>query len=152
MNEYLLKMMRYCAYRERSLSEVEQKLWDIECPFDWREKIVVELLDQDFLNEERYARSFVRGKFRIKNWGKVKIRAGLRKKKVAENLIDFAMEKELDQEEYVQKIEYLAEKKAALLHSENGNSPREKVRRYLVSKGYEWESIDKVLSEKAFKY
>ncbi|MCB9231492.1 MAG: RecX family transcriptional regulator [Bacteroidia bacterium] len=142
--------MRFCAYRERCVQEVSQKLYELGCPEELREEVIVELLDQDFLNEERYARSYVGGKFRMKDWGRIKIRQGLRAKQIDEKLIEFALQEELEEEDYQKTLRELAKKKGALLGLSDPHETREKVRNYLISKGFEYDETDRVLGEIRF--
>ena len=90
--EALAKMQRYCAYQERCHEEVRSKLLNMGVYSDWREEIIVQLIEENFLNEERFARSFARGKFRIKQWGRNRIRQELKKRKISDYCVRKAME------------------------------------------------------------
>ncbi len=94
------KMARYAAYQDRSRFELVTKLKQIGCPEDKREEILEELKSQGFWDEERFARSFTRGKFRQKGWGKIKIRQGLWRKGVVNEMVDLVLEEEIDADEY----------------------------------------------------
>ncbi|MDE5544376.1 MAG: RecX family transcriptional regulator [Bacteroidales bacterium] len=94
------KLMRYCAYQERSESEVRLKLRTLGAPAALGESVLKKLREENFVNEERFARAYVRGKFRINAWGRLKIRNGLRAKGVDEKLISRALSEEIDEKQY----------------------------------------------------
>ena len=90
--EALAKIQRYCAYQVRCHQEVRTRLLDMGVYADWLEEIIVQLIEENFLNEERFARSFARGKFRIKQWGRNRIRQELKKRNISAYCIRMAME------------------------------------------------------------
>lgn len=94
------KISRYCAYQERSSGEVRQKLRLLGADSQTSQKLLKRLADDNFINEERFARAYVRGKFRINGWGRLKIKNGLRAKGVDENLIRTALSEEINPNEY----------------------------------------------------
>ena len=94
------KISRYCAYQERSSGEVRQKLRLLGADSQTAQKLLERLADDNFINEERFARAYVRGKFRINGWGRLKIKNGLRAKGVDENLIRTALAEEINPNEY----------------------------------------------------
>lgn len=94
------KISRYCAYQERSSGEVRQKLRLLGADSQTSQKLLQRLADDNFINEERFARAYVRGKFRINGWGRLKIKNGLRAKGVDENLIRTALSEEINPNEY----------------------------------------------------
>ena len=94
------KISRYCAYQERSSGEVRQKLRLLGADSETSQKLLERLADDNFINEERFARAYVRGKFRINGWGRLKIKNGLRAKGVDENLIRTALTEEINEKEY----------------------------------------------------
>ena len=108
--------------------------------------IILELIQFNFLNEERYARSFARGKFRIKKWGKLKIRLALKKRNVYFKFIDLAM-LEVDDKTYSITLKELLLKKNDVLKETSLNKRKMKLIRYLVSKGYEYDLIHDALVE-----
>lgn len=136
VKEATLKLMQYCAYRDRSQKEVEEKLLEMRMIPQAREEIIIKLMQEDFLNEERFARSFVRGKFRIKKWGKKKIKQELKFREISTPIINLAMT-EIDEKEYVKTVYQLAEKKLNLLKEPNNFKRRKKLADYLLQKGYE---------------
>ena len=96
--EALSKLMKYCAYQDRCHQEVRTKLIQLEVYGDKLEQVMSRLIEEDFLNEERFARSFARGKFRIKKWGKNKITQALKRKNISPYCIRKAMTEIGDQE------------------------------------------------------
>ena len=108
--------------------------------------LIIELVQFNFLNEERYARSFARGKFRIKKWGKLKIRMALKKREVNFKCIDFAM-LEIDDKTYLTTIKELLQKKNDILKETNLYKRKMKLINYLVNRGYEYDLISDSLVE-----
>src|SRR5215217_3350079 len=115
--EALQKLRQYCAYQERSHYEVQQKLYDLGIRKTEHDEIIATLIEEDYLNEERFAIQFVGGKFRMKDWGRKKIYYALKEKKVSEYSIKKAM-KEIDEEAYQKTLATLTEKKYASLKGE----------------------------------
>jgi len=110
------------------------------------DQLIIELIEFNFLNEERYARSFARGKFRIKKWGKLKIRVALKKREVYFKCIDFAM-LEIDDKTYLTTIKELLQKKNDILKETNLYKRKMKLINYLVNRGYEYDLIHDALVE-----
>ena len=108
--------------------------------------LIIELIQFNFLNEERYARSFARGKFRIKKWGKIKIRTALKKREVYFKCIDLAM-LEIDDKTYLNTLKELLQKKNDVLKETNSYKRKMKLIRYLVTRGYEYDLIHDALVE-----
>tara|TARA_B100000214_G_C23873078_1_gene583607 strand:+ start:479 stop:874 length:396 start_codon:yes stop_codon:yes gene_type:complete len=108
--------------------------------------LIIELIQFNFLNEERYARSFARGKFRIKKWGKLKIRMALKKREVYFKCIDLAM-LEIDDKTYLNTLKELLQKKNDVLKETNSYKRKMKLIRYLVTRGYEYDLIHDALVE-----
>ena len=108
--------------------------------------IIIELIQFNFLNEERYARSFARGKLRIKKWGKLKIRMALKKRDVYFKCIDLAM-LEIDDKTYLITLKELLQKKNDILKETNSYKRKMKLIRYLVNRGYEYDLIHDALVE-----
>ena len=130
------KLRQYCAYQERSHSEVKQKLWDLGVWRSEHDEIISSLIEDDYLNEERFAKAFAGGKFRMKDWGRKKIYYGLKEKGVGEYIISLAM-KEIDEEAYQKTLQQLAEKKYNSLKGEQYLVRKKKTADYLLQKGYE---------------
>ncbi len=131
------KAKHYCAYQERCHSEVKEKLYFFGLRKTEVEELLSKLIDEDYLNEERFAIQFAGGKFRMKQWGRVKIKYELKQKQVSEYCIKKAM-KEIDETEYIKTLEKLLVTKQARLQSEINHFIRKrKLQDYLLQKGYE---------------
>jgi regulatory protein len=141
----LQKLRQYCAYQERSHLEVQQKLRELGVYRQEHDDIIASLIEDNYLNEERFALQFAGGKFRMKEWGRKKIYYGLREKGVSDYLINKAL-KSLDEDEYEQTLARLAEKKYELLKGEQYLVRKKKTLDFLMQKGFEPDLINKVLS------
>ncbi len=135
---------RYCNYQERCHQEVKNKLYELGANTTEVNELMAELIESGLLNEERFALSFVRGKFRSKYWGKIRITHELRQRRISDYLIRKAL-KELDLSEYFARAVWLAERKMESLKGANSFEMRAKVFKYLLSKGYESSLIQEVL-------
>lgn len=142
----LKKAESYCAYQERSQHEVRTKLYDWGLHERDVEEIISELIQQNFLNEERFALAYTLGKFRIKGWGKNKIRQGLKLKRVPDKMIIKVL-KAIDPNDYLTKLKSLIEKKNATIRESDPYKLRFLLTRYAASKGYEQDLIADVLKE-----
>lgn len=146
----LAKMQRYCAYQDRCHQEVRSKLLDMGVYGDWLEEIIVELIEENFLNEERFARSFARGKFRIKAWGRNRIRQELKRRNISSYCIRKAME-EIEEEDYQETLQAILTKKEASLNEPDFYKRNHKLARYAQSRGFEpelaWQIIGKLFSQ-----
>jgi regulatory protein len=145
-DDALAKLQKYCTYQDRCHSEVEQKLWDLGI-YDEEDRgnIIVELIQEDFLNELRYAESFTRGKFRIKKWGKTKIINELKAKKVSQHCIKKAIASEIPYEEYQNTLEFLLEKKNNTIRDDDNYKRKQKLLRHGIGKGFETEMVKKTI-------
>ena len=106
----LQKMQRYCAFQERCHSEVRQKLLELSVYGDTLEEIIAELIADNYLNEERFARSYARGKFRTKAWGRNRIKQELKMRRVSEYCIRKGLE-EIEEDDYLATLEKVIHKK-----------------------------------------
>lgn len=141
----LKAIQHYCAYQERCHSEVRYKLIELGFRGSELEEAMASLIADDFLNEERFARSYSSGKFRIKQWGKRKIVQALKQKRVSDYCIRKGLQA-IDEEEYYHILSLLADKKWEELRGEKMIWIRkQKVQRYLLQKGYEPELISEIL-------
>jgi len=140
------KIQAYCAYQERCHMEVTKKLKSWGLIPDAIDLLIGELIQFNFLNEERYARSFARGKFRIKKWGRMKIRMELKKRDIYFKCIDFAME-EIDDKAYFETLKKVLQKKNELEKEKDSYKRKAKLTRYLVSRGFEYDLIRDALEE-----
>lgn len=140
----LAKLKKFCAYRDRCHAEVREKLIKLEIYGDDLEEVIADLILEGFLNEERYARSFARGKFRMNHWGRNKIKQGLKAKQIPANLIKLALE-EIEEEEYVKVLQNLLNKKTDLLKESNKAILRKKLITYAMGKGFEYGLISELV-------
>jgi regulatory protein len=143
--EALQKLKQYCAYQERSHYEAVQKLWDLGVRKAEHDAIIAALIEEDYLNEERFAKAFAGGKFRMKDWGRKKIYYALKEKKVSEYSIKKAM-KEIDEVEYEKNLNELVAEKYESLKDEQYLVRKKKTIDYLVQKGYEYELTSKAIN------
>jgi regulatory protein len=133
----LQKIKHYCGYQERSHAETRQKLYSMGLCKKEVEELIARMIEEEYLNEERFACGFASGKSRIKGWGKQKIRYGLRQKGISEFCISKALEA-LDDQEYAAGFQRLAEKKWLSLQSEkNIFVKKNKWQQFLLQKGFE---------------
>ncbi|MDQ3142636.1 MAG: RecX family transcriptional regulator [Bacteroidota bacterium] len=143
------RLQKYCSYQERCQQDVEKKLRDLKASSSDANQIIIDLIQENFLKEERYARSFVRGKFKMNHWGKNKIIQNLRRKNISENLIDLAL-KEIDPDEYRSMIKILLQKKWDSLQMEDLSLQLHKVIQHVIQKGFE-PSFALEISKQLFK-
>jgi len=141
-----LKIESYCAYQERAQQEVRDKLYDMGLHEADVENIIADLISDNFLNEERFAKAYARGKFRIKHWGKVKIIQHLKAKRITAPLIKIAL-KEINYDEYLEKLDQLIEKKTGGNLNKLSYTDKAKLVRYIQSKGYESDIIFQRMKE-----
>ena len=134
------KITKYCAYQERAHAEVEQKLYSYGLFSDQVQEIMAWLITENYLNEERFASAFSGGKFRLKKWGKIKIKQHLQLKKVSEYSINKAI-LEIEEEDYVNTMHQLIRQKWRSVSADNIYELRNKVARYVIGKGYEPEKV-----------
>lgn len=141
VDEVREKLTRYCVYQDRCQWEVERKLNEFNLISEAKDQIIVYLIQNDFLNEERFTKSFVRGKFSQKKWGVNKISLELKKRNIPPNLIKIGLE-EIEYEDYLKVIKDLYNTKKNLLKSEkNSLKKKAKIRNFLLQKGFENELI-----------
>lgn len=146
VEEVKRKLERYCVYQDRCHKEVENKLREFNLIPEAREIILLHLMEHDFLNEERFSKSFARGKFRIKKWGKQRIVRELKLRNISSYNIKTAM-KEINEAEYLINLTDLIVKKNNLVKEESVFKRKKKIYDYLIYRGYESELILKSLSE-----
>lgn len=135
-----LKIEQYCAYQERSQQEVRDKLYDMGLHKEDVENLISELIDTNFLNEERFAITYARGKFRIKHWGKIKIKQHLKLKKVSDYCIKKALSL-IDANDYEKVILQLIEKKERESKEKDAYIKKQKIIRYIISRGFETDIV-----------
>ena len=136
LREAKKKIEAYCAYRERCQKEVLDKLNGWGLIPEVADNILIELIQENYVNEERFATSFARGKFRIKKWGRRKITAELKQRNISDYCIRKALQ-EIPEEEYKMTMLNLMQQKSNAIRSANPWARKQKVFQYLVNKGYE---------------
>src|SRR5258705_7330742 len=132
----LQKLKHYCGYQERSHREVKEKLYSLGVRRSDHDEVIATLIEEGYLNEERFAIAFAGGRFRMKQWGRVKIKYELKQKQVSDYSIKKAL-KQIDEEEYRVTLEKLATEKYATLKREQWLVRKKKTADYLQQKGYE---------------
>lgn len=139
-----IKAEGYCAYQERSQFEIRNKLYEWGLHQKDVEEIISELIEQNFLNEERFAMAYAMGKFRIKNWGKIKIRQGLKLKHIPDKLILKSL-KAIDEDDYLSMLKKILQKKSKTISEKDPFKLRYLLTRFAASKGYETDLIADLL-------
>lgn len=145
-DEALSKIQRYCAYQERSHNEVKQKLFQYGLTESEVDKLLSELIISGYLNEERYAKAFAGGKFRMKKWGRLKIVHSLEAQGLSKNCIKSGL-KEIDADDYEKSLRQILKKKNSESTEKTIYTRRDKVSKFAIQKGYEPELVWKVLKE-----
>ncbi|MEO6315120.1 MAG: regulatory protein RecX [Chitinophagaceae bacterium] len=141
----LQKAKHYCGYQERCHSEVKEKLYALGLYKQQAEECIAQLIEENYLNEERFAQQFAGGKFRMKHWGKVKIKYELKQKQVSEYCIKKGL-KEIDGDDYEKMLTKLAVDKWASVSNETNLFVKlRKTQDYLLQKGYEYDLIKQQL-------
>ena len=140
------RIAAYCAYQERCVSEVRNKLEEFGLNSSQMDPILNKLTEEGFINETRFAESFVRGRFTLKKWGRVRIRQELKMRDIPENIIVNALAK-IDGDEYWTSLQYLAERKWKLTQEPNELKKKAKVQRFLLFRGFENDLIRDVIGE-----
>ena len=134
------KLKHYCAYQERCHSEVKEKLYNLGIWKKEHDEIIATLIEENYLNEERFAIAFAGGRFRMKKWGRTKIKYELKQKQISEYCIKKAL-KQIDEEDYLKVLGKLAKEKYASLKNDQHLIRKKKTIDYLQQKGYEYELI-----------
>lgn len=140
------KIYHYCAYQERAHQEVKNKLYDLGLSSLEVDEMISHLITEGYLNEERFAKAFAGGKFRLKNWGKVKIIQALETKGLTKNCIASGL-KEINEADYIKTIESLIWKKLEQLDEQNLFIKRDKLAKYVIQKGFEPELVWQLIKE-----
>ncbi len=141
------KAKHYCGYQERSHYEVREKLYALGMHKQQVEELISQLIEENYLNEERFAIEFAGGKFRMKQWGRVKIKYELKQKKVSEYCIKKAI-KQIDEDDYLKSLNTLARKKWNSIKGEGVNHfvKMSKTTTYLMQKGFESDLIQAAIA------
>ena len=146
VDEIKKKLEHYCVYQDRCHKEVETKMKEYHLIPEAKEIILLHLVQSNFLNEERFAKSFARGKFRIKCWGKQRIVRELKFKNISAYNIKTAL-KEIDELEYLNTIYRITENRNTIIKEENVFKRKRKLIDFLMRKGYESDLIYKTVNE-----
>lgn len=142
----LPKIAAYCAYQERTQNEVRAKLLDYGLDLNEADELIIRLTQEKMLDEERYAQSFVRGKYGLKRWGRRKIQQGLKAKGISAYCIGIGL-KEIDPDQYWENLLHLLEKKLATEKERNPRVRKQKILHFLMSKGYELDLVQDAWNE-----
>ena len=148
-DEILQKMVNYCVYQDRCYAEVEQKMREFLLIPEAKDEIFLYLMKENYLNEERFTRSYIRGKFYIKHWGRNKIKMNLKQKGINEKLISTAMD-EIDDSDYEKTIMKLFDNYFSAQKGLQDYQKKSKTIRHLLSKGYEYELILEQMNQQDF--
>ena len=136
LEQALSRLQRYCTYQDRCHIEVERKLTEMRMIPQAKEQIIMSLIEDDYLNEERFALAFVKGKFRIKKWGRIRLKAELKKRKISKYLIKSAVE-QISEKDYLFTFEELANRKANSIKANSILLKKKKLADYLIYRGWE---------------
>ncbi len=145
-DQVLDKMAKYCAYQERCVKDVRDKLKTFNLPQEEKNKILDYLLDNRFVNDERFAKSFVRGKINQSGWGLNKIRFHLKQKGIAKDLIDEALG-QTDEDLYRQRLIDILKTKSKTIKAETDFERKRKLAAYAIQKGFEASLVWEVLKD-----
>ncbi len=143
-NQAMLKAQGTCAYQERCQQEMRDKLYDWGLHSIEVENIIAQLISDNFLNEERFAIAFAGGKFRIKKWGRVKIKLELKKRKISDYCIRKALQ-QIDDRDYLRTIRELIAKKGKEIKGGKENIRNYKIARFVASRGFEQDVVWEVM-------
>lgn len=138
--------MHYCVYQDRCHKEVEDKMREFLLIPEAKEELLLFLISEKYLDEERFTRSYIRGKFHLKNWGKLKIKQHLKHKGISEKLILRCWD-EIDSEAYRKELQRQYQNYFAKTKGLKEYQRHQKTIRYLLTKGYEYEFIVNTLNE-----
>ena len=147
-DQVLDKMAKYCAYQERCMKDVRDKLKTFDIPEEEKTKILYYLLDNRFVNNERFAKAFVRGKVNQNGWGVNKIRFHLMQKGIEKELIDEALG-QTDEEVYRQRLIDILKTKSKTIKAESDFEKKRKLAAYAMQKGFEGSMVWEVLRDLA---
>lgn len=138
--EAKVKIASYCAYQERCQKEVRDKLYKYGLSSYEVENLVTFMVLEGFLNEERFARAFTRGKFRLKRWGRIKIKNELKLRQLNDTCIKLGLQ-EIEEQEYWDTLLFLAEKKWLKIPEKDPYTRKMKLVQFLTYKGFETDLI-----------
>lgn len=145
-NELLSKLEYYCSYQERCYKEVEEKLFSLRATNSEKESILIHLIENNYINEERFAKSFARGKHNYKYWGRNRIKNELKFRNISSKIIEIAIQ-EIDSESYIEIFHDIAEKNWESIKERKGPKKNKKFVDFLLRKGFENDLIYDKLNE-----
>ena len=140
MEEFFLKASYYCSLSEHCIKKVREKLVQWETPKEFIDPIIEKLLEEDYINEERFAKSFVKDKFRFNHWGRIKIQTHLRALEISSENIARAMQ-EINEDEYAEILDEIVEKKRKTIKKGTDYEICAKLLRHALSRGFEYDLI-----------
>jgi regulatory protein len=140
MEDFFLKASYYCSLSEHCIQKVREKLVQWEAPKELIQPIIDKLVEEDYINEERFARAFVKDKFRFNHWGRIKITTHLRVLCISSDIIAKAIG-EIDEDEYAEILDETVEKKRKTIKKGTDYEIRAKLLRHALSRGFEYELI-----------
>lgn len=147
-NLVLNKIRKYCAYQERCHKEVKDKLATLGVYGNEAGNLMIQLVEEGFLNEERFAMAVAQGRFRQKGWGRRKIESYLKSKGIEGYLLEHCLDG-LENKDYIAMLEKLIHKKVGSIKAKNDFEKKQKLAAYIISKGFEssltWETIHKMI-------
>ena len=146
MEQVLDKMAKYCAYQERCVKDVTDKLRSYDIPQEAKDEILAYLLDNRFVDDERFAKAFVKGKVNQSGWGLNKIRFHLMQKGISKELIDEALQ-EQDTEIYRQRLISILKTKSKTIKADNDFEKKRTLAAFAMQRGFEASLVWEVLKE-----
>ena len=146
VEEIKKKLEKYCVYQDRCHKEIERKLFEYSLIPEAKDLIILHLLEHDFLNEERFSKSYARGKFNIKKWGKQRIIRELKLREISEYNIKVAL-KEIPEELYLKTVYEITEKRNNSVSEEDIYKRKKKLTDFLMRKGYEFDLIYRTVKD-----
>ncbi|WP_420570775.1 regulatory protein RecX [Kordia sp.] len=144
--EAKIKLQQFCAYQDRCHKEVVEKLQKMNMIPAAIDVIITDLIQENFLNEERFAKSFARGKFRIKKWGRIRITRELKLRNISKYNIDIAL-KEIEESDYLNTLDELARKRNTVVRETNPFKRKKKIADYLFYRGWEAHLVYEKINE-----
>ena len=142
----LSKLEYYCSYQERCYKEVEEKLFSLRATDSEKESILIHLIENNYINEERFAKSFARGKHNYKYWGRNRIKNELKFRNISSKIIEIALN-EINNESYIETFHDIAEKNWESIKERKGPKKNKKFVDFLLRKGFENDLIYDKLNE-----
>ena len=139
-SEALAKLESFCAYQERCEQEIRTRIKLLHIENDWTDDLIDSLIENDFLNQERFACAYARGKFRISSWGRVRIRQELQARRIGASLVAKALEEMTTTESYTEALRNLLESKSAM-YDEKEPQRLEKIAGHALRRGFESEFV-----------